>query len=871
MKKIILLTLLVPVLAYGQIIDNFESGSIVNWVQGNEVHWKADGTGCISGDFSLHHVFDNPASGSDCIGLPLTDLHPEKGATQWKFLIRHGCDPSSSNNWAVYLMSDADPVSFYGGASINGFAVGVNLTGYDDSLRLWKIKNGSVSVILNTGINWQNDIGTARAAGIVAVRTGTGGWIISVYYSDNTLIRSGSGFDSELFNPAWFLLNYRYTATRDRLLWLDDLEISGVFYRDTEPPVVLECSVKGRKLLEVAFNEEISEDDCNPSNFISGDPGNSVTEVRFKTKTCLVLKFSEEFSNKQENSLTIISLCDKAGNCTANKEVKFMPVWAEAGDVIITEIMADPLPEVKLPGREFFEIHNRSAFGIDTDGWIYTAGDQKILMPRIGIAPGEYVILCSVSDTALFREYGRTQGLKPFPVLTDSGKLICLSDSLGNLLHGVEYSSKWYGSALKAAGGWSLEIIDTDFPFFMEGNWEASSSAKGGTPGRTNSASRANPDISFYGILNAFPLDSVTVSMQLSETVSRLPARPGIINIGNEPVSSVSHDDILLRRFRLKSSFPLIRGKVYELHLSDEVADYTGNQPSRSCHRFGIPEQALKGDIVFNELLFNPLPGDPDYVELVNCSEKSVDVSRLYLASVSETGDTSAPYRVSEEPKCLVPGDYYVATTDPQKVVDRYFRSEEDNIHYAGSLPSMPDSRGHLLLMNRELKMIDYVIYSEKMHYPLLSGVEGISLEKVRPEALSGSSMNWHSASESSGWGTPGRENSVYSTIPLQDDQVIFSSGRISPDNDGYEDMLVIDLNLEGYGNVVTVTVFNETGGFIRRIAENMLAGSNATIVWDATCRNGSLVERGIYIILIELFNDKGKTRSWKKVCTVVR
>jgi len=44
------------------------------------------------------------------------------------------------------------------------------------------------------------------------------------------------------------------------------------------------------------------------------------------------------------------------------------------------------------------------------------------------------------------------------------------------------------------------------------------------------------------------------------------------------------------------------------------------------------------------------------------------------------------------------------------------------------------------------------------MHYSLLKGNEGISLEKIRPDLPSDESMNWHSASESVGWGTPGAE-----------------------------------------------------------------------------------------------------------------
>jgi len=130
---------------------------------------------------------------------------------------------------------------------------------------------------------------------------------------------------------------------------------------------------------------------------------------------------------------------------------------------------------------------------------------------------------------------------------------------------------------------------------------------------------------------------------------------------------------------------------------------------------------------------------------------------------------------------------------------------------------------------------------------------------------------NWHSASEGSGWGTPGAINSVYGEAGESGDQVILSSRRISPDNDGNEDILIIDFNLEGNGNVISVTIFNETGYFITDLAENFLAGDHATLVWNGMDESGSLVQTGIYIILINLYNDKGKIRSFKKVCTVIR
>jgi hypothetical protein len=871
MKKVILLAMFMPVMAYGQIIETFETGTAVNWKQGADGHWKADTTASISGEFSLHHVFDSPSTGSDCIGIPLKDLHPDEGLTRWRFLIRHGYDPSSTNNWAAYLMSDADPASFAGGAALNGFAIGVNLTGYDDSLRLWKIREGSASTLITCPLNWQNDIGIKKACSICVERTDSGLWTISVYNPDDKLICTVRNSDDEIFNASWFVLNYRYSSTRDRLLWLDDVEIDGVFYEDIEPPEIIECRITGIKSLEIVFSEEPSDDTMLPSNFQPDDTGNFIISINRKTETIYELAFSTEFKNKILNRLTISHLCDRIGNCKDNAEISFIPVRAEAGDVVISEIMADPLPAVNLPGKEYLEIFNRSTFSFDLKNWNFMSGDVDASFPGIILEPGGYLILCSVADTTVFRDYGKSVGLKPFPALSDNGKMVVIADSMGNLIHGLEYSSDWYGNKLKEEGGWSLEIINTDFPFYTKGNWEASSSLKGGTPGSMNSVSRYNQDMSFSGIQNAFPEDSITLNIQLSETITDMEQKRESITIGNDPVSSVLSIDPLYRRFRIRTDKPLVSGQVYELHLSGDVTDFAGNSIIRNSFRFGIPAQAQKGDIVFNELLFNPLPDDPDYIELYNCSDRIIDASRLCLASINESGDTSEINFVSEEQRCFIPGTWYVVTTDRSRIIERYFTSGEENIFELSSLPSMPDDRGHLLLMTRELELIDEVIYSDEMHFPLLDGTEGISLEKIRPHAASDNSMNWHSASENSGWGTPGAENSVFSKVPQADDQIIFSSGKITPDNDGYEDVLVIDLDPAGLGNVVTVTVFDEGGSYIRRIAENLFAGTRASVIWDGTSNDGTLVRTGIYVILIELFNDKGKTKSWKKVCTVIR
>jgi hypothetical protein len=870
MKKVILFALFMPVMVYGQIIENFESGQIRNWTESSAGHWKADNEGPISGSFSLHHIFDNPATGSDCIGLPLNDLHPSEGSVKWSFTLRHGYDPSSTNNWAVFLMSDSDPLSYSGTSSLSGYAVGINLTGYDDTLRLWKIRNGKISVVLTCPVNWQNNIGTVNHAHISVERNIEGRW--NTVIRDHLYVPVGSAVatDTELFNNSWFLVNYRYSSTRDRLLWFDDLVIEGIFYKDTSAPSVRDFIVSGRNSLALTFSEELEGDTLIPEDLLLNGSVNAVT-VNKITDLKYNIGFQFPFKNKMENNLVIRSLCDKAGNCGEDVRLAFIPVWADPGDIIISEVMADPLPQVSLPPKEYIELFNRSDYRLNLKKWNLFFNEEKVILPEFFIEPGKQVILCSVSDTGLFRFYGETRGIKPFPALTDEGKQLVLKDSLGNLVHGIEYSSSWYGSNLKSDGGWSLEIIDPDFPFYAEGNWEVSSSGRGGTPGKPNSARRFNPDTFFSGIENVFPSDSLNINIRFSEPLVNYSEIADHLTIGDIHTTSFLPSDHLLRSFRITTSVPLEKGKLYSLYSGQGLKDFAGNQAERVSSLFGIPEPAGNGDVLFNELLFNPLPGDPDFIELFNRSEKIIDASRLSLASVSDEGVFSGKKPLSEMGRCLLPGYYYALTSDRTKIIERYFGGQSENIYKAGSLPSMPDAKGHLLLFNNSLEIIDEVIYNEKMHHPLLTEKDGISLEKIRPELSSLDPSVWHSATESSGWGTPGAPNSINVQFPPASDIISLSGRRISPDNDGFEDVLVIDFSLTGTGNILSLTVFDERGGLIRKIAQNLFAGTGASLVWDGTAADGSLVESGIYIILVQLYDEKGKTHSWKKVCAVVR
>ena len=871
MKKVILLLSFMPLPALCQISENFENGTISHWTQSPAERWCADKVSAISGTFSLHHIFDNPDAGNDQAGIPLLNLRPDAGTTKWSFSVKHGYDPSSSNNWALFLMSDNGPSEMYPGGIVNGYAVGVNLTGSDDTLRLWRIRQGNPETIISTGVNWQTTVGITAAVRIDVERTMTGAWKISVINQSGIIIDTSTGTGNEIFPVAWSGIYYKYSSTRDRLLWIDNITVDGVFIVDTIAPSVRGKTVISKNTFEITLDEEASPGFPDVSNFTIGN-GSSAASVKKLSALSWLIAFASEFENKKENTFNIAKICDNSGNCRDNISVSFTPVWAESGDIIISEIMADPMPPVSLPAREYLELKNNTGFSIDITNWRMISDGQTAFFPGSEINAGEYLIVCNDDDTALFSKYGRVVGLRSLPVLTDGGKWIVISDNSGKMIHGVEYSKNWYGDVLKTEGGWSLEIIDSSHPFHYDNNWRASVSRTGGTPGKINSVDGTNSDRSFSGIRNVFPMDERTITIGFSEPVKNLSEMAGRSIISGNETLTADITDLLHRKLVVGIENPLEPGEIYQLSLPAVLMDYSGNIIEKRSATFGLPETAAKGDIVFNELLFNPAPGCPDFIELINNSGKTIDASKLYIVSVNDaSADTSYLYQVSEEPGCFLPGAIYTVTNDRESLLKKYSSSVDSNIFEVTQLPSMPDDGGHLLLYNRQLDLLDEVRYSDDMHYPLLSETEGISIEKIRPGNSSMDNKNWHSASESSGWGTPGAPNSVLTEAPSTENVILFSSSRITPDSDGNEDLLVMDFNLAGNDNVLSVTIFDEGGTLVRKLTENLLAGSHASITWDGTADGGSMVERGIYIVFISVYDYSGKIQKWKRVCTVIR
>src|SRR6185436_8965018 len=89
-------------------------------------------------------------------------------------------------------------------------------------------------------------------------------------------------------------------------------------------------------------------------------------------------------------------------------------------DVVIDEIMGDPLPIVGLPNSEFIELKNISANAFDLLHWKITDGSTTATIAvNYQLKPDSFVIICPSSAASAFSAIGTTIGVSNFPSINN--------------------------------------------------------------------------------------------------------------------------------------------------------------------------------------------------------------------------------------------------------------------------------------------------------------------------------------------------------------------------------------------------------------------------------------------------------------------
>jgi hypothetical protein len=217
-----------------------------------------------------------------------------------------------------------------------------------------------------------------------------------------------------------------------------------------------------------------------------------------------------------------------------------------------------------------------------------------------------------------------------------------------------------------------------------------------------------------------------------------------------------------------------------------------------------------------------------------------------------------------------MPGAYMVLTSDPDNIQSEYPLGKPENyFRMTAGTPSFGNTIDAVILLDANLSQLDRFDYSENFHLSLLRTFKGVSLERLSFTRPTNEQGNWTSAAEVVGYATPGYKNSQFAPEVQSSGSFSLQNEVFSPDNDGFDDVLLINYKLDFPGAIATVQAYDRRGRLIRNIVSNAVLATEGTISWDGTTDDRSKARIGPHIIYIDVFDTSGLTQTYKLGCVV--
>ena len=285
--------------------------------------------------------------------------------------------------------------------------------------------------------------------------------------------------------------------------------------------------------------------------------------------------------------------------------------------------------------------------------------------------------------------------------------------------------------------------------------------------------------------------------------------------------------------------------------------------------QLGIARQPEPGEVLINEILFNPYTGGSDFVEIYNASDKVLDLKDLILGEIWPGTDSIFNTKeVSNSSRLFTPGQLICLTANVDFQKTTYFPPDSANFHEMSSFPSYDDNEGESVIATTENITLDRFAYEDDLHFPTLQDKNGVSLERISLDQPSSDPANWHSAAGTVNYATPGYANSQRQDPDQGQTEVWLEKTTFSPNDDGQDDVLIINYNFDFIGGNARILIFDAAGRPVRNLQDNILLdGQQGSFFWDGRDDDNTKADIGMYVVLFEVVRpDTGKKEAYRLV-----
>ncbi len=497
------------------------------------------------------------------------------------------------------------------------------------------------------------------------------------------------------------------------------------------------------------------------------------------------------------------------------------PPGAQFNDIIINEIMYAPTS----PQPEWVEILNKSTNSINLKRWRFFDASSSVLITSQDfiLQPDSFAVITADSSILNYYQIPARIIKVSLPALNNNGDAVVIKDSLGFVIDSLFYLPSWGGNV----GGRSLERISKDNPSNEPNNWKTSSSPFRATPGKINSVTQKDYDLAITSFksennfailgeviqfnvviknvgLNFIPASNLFLYRdanqdslpQTNEFIKQITVQA--LNSNDSISTNISTDvfDEGVNRYIIKL-----------LTISDD--DTTNNIAFASVNGVAINE--VRNDLVINEIMYAPQNPEPEWIEIYNRSNKTIN---LFNYKIADAVDTQKVITANIE---LQPEEYFIIAKD-SSIFNYYTLTSKVLIK---NFPSLNNNFDKVIILDSLNRVIDSLQY-----FSAWGGLNGKSLERISSENSSTDSSNWKS-SISKFKATPGLVNSntqkkfdisvigiVFNPkFPIAGDNVSISASvkNIGKNNSGFNLLLYEDTDLDSVPDLLleTTSQFN--------------------------------------------------------------
>lgn len=544
--------------------------------------------------------------------------------------------------------------------------------------------------------------------------------------------------------------------------------------------------------------------------------------------------------------------------------------------ILINEIMFAPVGDEP----EWVEIYNASNDTVNLKNWQISDASSKAIITKSDffIHPNEYLILSKDSTILNFYSIPSNIITLSLPMLNNSGDAVAIYDYTGAKIDSVYYFGNW------GKTGASIERIDFDEPSTDSSNWTIPPDSIKSTPGKENFSKRKNFDLKIKSLI-------IPSSINYNES---LIAHLTVQNVGLNQVNkfevkvykdsnldSIPNENelILAQNFQImlnKKDSVLTSLEISNLEPGENILIFFVDLPSDENLKNNIIIKKINASfpqncLVINEIMFEPLPGYCEYIELFNRSDKPINLKNWKFNDMRSQDGKANFITISSTDFIINPGEYLVLASD--STFYRYFSSGDlldfKFVIFNKSL-SLNNDFDDIVITDLTGKIIDSVRYFSNWHSSMILDRRGRSLEKVNPNLPSSEKSSWMSSSSKIG-GTPGGKNSAYTELsqqPQTTGSISVFPNPFSPDGDGFDDVCMISYHLPFNAGILNVKIFDSYGRQIKTLALNQFTNQTGNLLWDGTDDTGRAVRIGIYVVLFEAVSENGE--SFKQKFTVV-